>query len=114
MNLNGKISNPGEMRTQVTLQKRTVPSAPGGFQAPVWVDLATVYAKWANVHGSEVWAAASINAIQPATVLIRYRSGIDTTCQLVKGGIAYEIISIDNIQERNEYLELKVQRQAAG
>ena len=50
----------------------------------------------------------------PATVLIRYRSDVDETCAVLKGTLQYEIKSIDNIEERSEYLELKVVRMKAG
>jgi SPP1 family predicted phage head-tail adaptor len=114
MILNGKPINPGELRTQVTLQSRTVSMETGGFQVPIWSTLATVWAKWTNVHGSEVWAAQTAQAEAPATVLIRYRNDLDTTCAVLKGSDRYEILSIDDIQERHEYMELKVQLARAG
>jgi len=114
MNLNGKPTNPGEMRTSISIQKRTVSTETGGFQVPGWTTLATVWAKWANLHGSEVWLANTVQASQPATVWIRWRSDIDETCAVLKGGVRYEIVSLDNVQERNEYIELKVKRMAGG
>lgn len=114
MNLNGKTINPGEMRTQVTLQKRTVSVETGGFQVAGWTTIATAWAKWTNVHGSEVWHAQTVQAIEPATVLIRWRSDVDTTCAVLKGSTRYEIVSLDNIQERNEYIELKLRRMGVG
>ncbi len=113
MNLNGKISNPGEMRTRIVLKKRTVTKA-SGFQSVTPVVVATVWAKWINAHGSEVWAAQAAQAVQTATVLIRYRSDVDTTYLVEKGGQDWEIVAVDNIQERNEYLELKVRLVTAG
>jgi SPP1 family predicted phage head-tail adaptor len=108
MNLNGVPTNPGELRTKVTLQKQTVSTETGGFQEPVYTDLATVRVKWVNVHGSEVWASQMAEALAPATVFMRYRSDVDLTCVLSKGGKIYEITSIDDVRERHEYLELKV------
>lgn len=114
MILNGKIINPGELRTQITLQQRSVASDGGGFQVPTWSTIATVWARWTNVHGAEVWAAQTVQAEQPATVLIRYVSGLNTTCAVLKGSDQFEIVSIDDIQDRHEYLELKVQRVRSG
>jgi SPP1 family predicted phage head-tail adaptor len=113
VNLNGKISNPGEMRTRIVLKKRTLTKA-SGFQSIIPVELATVWARWINAHGPEVWAAQSAQAVQAATVTIRYRSDVDQTCLVEKGGQDWEIVSVDNIQERNEYLELKVKLVTAG
>jgi SPP1 family predicted phage head-tail adaptor len=114
MNLNGKVSNPGELRVPVTLQSRSVTPDAGGFQAPTWATIAEVMAKWSGAHGAEAWTAASIGAEQPATVLIRYQADLDTTCSVLKGTDIFEIVSIDDIQERHEYMELKVKRMRAG
>jgi SPP1 family predicted phage head-tail adaptor len=114
MNLNGKVSNPGELRTRITIEKRAVDEDAGGFPSAEWSTLAVVKAKWTNLHGSEVWAASAVQASAPATVLMRYRADVDATCALVKGGLRYEIVSLDNIQERGEYMELKVQRMRSG
>lgn len=116
MNLNGKVSNPGAMRVMVALGKRAVSTETGGFQVGMvnFAAQAQVWAKWVNVHGSEVWAAEAANAVQAATVLIRYRADVDPTWGVQKGTDWYEIVSMDNIQERNEFLELKVKRVVAG
>jgi len=108
MNLNGKVTNPGELRTKVTLQTPTITKATGGAQVVTWTTLAIVWAKWSNVHGSEVWQSQAVQAVSPATVLIRYRTDVNAACSILKGTERYEIVSMDNIQERNEYLELKV------
>ncbi len=115
MILNGKVINPGELRTSVVLKSRTVVNDAGGFpkEGP-GSTIATVWARWSNVHGSEVWAAESAQASAPATVLIRYRSDINPTCYVVKGSDVFEIVSLDDIGERHEYIELKVKRLVNG
>jgi hypothetical protein len=67
-----------------------------------------------NVHGSEVWNAELVQAEEPATVMIRYLAGLDRTCSVVKNGKRFEIVSIDDIQDRHELMELKVKRLGAG
>jgi SPP1 family predicted phage head-tail adaptor len=63
------------------------------------------------VHGSEAWVADQAGkAVSAATVTIRYRSDVTSRCSILKGSDRYEIVSIDDIQERHEYLELKVKR----
>jgi len=114
MKIGAKVTNPGEMRTKVTLKSRAVANGTGGFQTPTLTTIAEVDAKWVGVHGSEAWAASSVNAMRAATVLIRYRSDIDETCVVVLDGINYEITSMDDIQHRHEYIELKVQRMVPG
>jgi len=114
MILNGKAINPGELRTQITLQRRNVTEQAGGFLAPSWVNIATVWARWKNAHGNESLQAALQAAEAPATVLIRYNSAVDPTCAVLKGGVRYEILSVDDIEERGEYMELKVKRMKGG
>lgn len=114
MRINEKPINPGELRTPITLKKRTVTTDAGGFKKEVYASAATVYARWQNAHGSEVWTADMAGAIAPATVLIRFVSGLDESCVVVKDDQIFEIVSIDNIMERNEYIELKVRRLKDG
>jgi SPP1 family predicted phage head-tail adaptor len=116
MILNGKVFNPGELRTRVTLKSRDVTTQTGGFQKPAYTTtLTTVWAKWVNVHGTEAWTVANtLGAMQAATVTIRYRAGIDPTCAVEKDAEIWEIVSIDDIQERHEFLELKVKRVVSG
>jgi SPP1 family predicted phage head-tail adaptor len=111
---NKVLIQPGEMSVKITLQTRTVSSNAGGFETPTWATIAEVWSRWINVHGSEAWAAQSVQAEQPATVTIRYRYGVDTTCSVLKGYDRFEITSIDDIRERHEYLELKVRRMRSG
>lgn len=113
MNLNGKITNPGELRVPITIQGPILGTDAGGAQRPTWADLTAgdVKAKWVNVHGAEAWVAGQAGkAVSAATVTIRYRSDVTARCSILKGGDRWEIVSLDNIQERGEYLELKVKR----
>lgn len=108
MILNGKPFNPGEMNTSIALQKSTVTKVSGG-NTVTWATQATVWSKWVNAHGSETTAGESLAATRPATVTIRYYSGLDTTWALLKGSERYQVISVDNIRERSEYMEIKAQ-----
>lgn len=114
MNLNGKTINPGELRTPVLLAPRTVSTETGGFPkaAPNTASQVSAWAKWTNVHGSEAWTASSQGIEQAATVLIRYNSSLDESWYISKdNGVSwYEIVSMDNIQQRGEFIELKVKR----
>lgn len=118
MVLNGKVINPGELRTLVTLGTRAVSVETGGFRVGMVAFTAItggeVWARWENVHGSEAWAAQAANVQEAATVLIRYRADVEPTMGVKLGANWYEIVSMDNIQNRNEYIELKVKRVVAA
>jgi SPP1 family predicted phage head-tail adaptor len=109
MNLNGKPTNPGELRTSIELQAPTINKDPGGAQKATWSHLATVWAKWTNAHGQEVLLAQAVESQKLATVLIRYRADVNEQCSILLDGQRYEIIAPpDDIQERHEYMELSV------
>ena len=114
MIIGGRAVNPGELRTRIYLESETVSAETGGFGQKSWSTLAAVWAKWKNPHGQESLQASLLGAEAPATVVIRYYAGLDRTCAVRKGTDRYEILSIDNIEERNEYMELKVRRMEAG
>lgn len=114
MIIGDKVINPGELRTPIILESETVSTETGGFPVKSWSTLASVRCRWKNAHGQESLQAALLGADAPATVLIRYNATLDTTCAVTKGGARYEILSIDNIGERNEYMELKVRRMKGG
>ena len=110
MIIGNRVTNPGDLRTPIILLGATTfVTDAGGAQRPSRSELAEVLAKWTNVHGNEVWASHAVHAIQPATVLIRYRVDVDVTCAVELDGEVYEIMSIDDIGQRHEYQELKVQ-----
>lgn len=115
MIINGRVFNPGEMRTKIDLGRRANTEDAGGFDKPGYTVIVSVWAKWTNAHGPEVWEAQAQGAQQPATVIIRYRSDIDATWAVRKDGQWYEILgSPDDIQERHELIEMKVKRAVAG
>lgn len=114
MIIGNKTTNPGELRTSITLGYRTVTTGTGGFQTTTINAFATAWARWTNVHGQEVWQAEALNASKPATVLVRYDSRLDETCLVQKDDQVYEIVSVDNIGERGEYMELKVRALVEG
>ena len=94
--------------------QRFVRNGEGSFAEEEWQDVCSVWANWVNVHGSEVWAAESVQALKAATVTIRYRSDVDEKNRIVFNGISYEIVSVDNVRQRNRVLEMKVRAAVNG
>jgi SPP1 family predicted phage head-tail adaptor len=106
-----QVTNPGDLRTPITLYAKTLATDAGGAQsAAALTKLADVLSKWKNVHGNEVWASAAVQAVEPATVLIRWRSDVNHDTVVQKGEKYFEVVSLDDIEERHEYIELKVSR----
>jgi len=112
----------GDLRTPIRIQHE-VTTGTGSFAAKTWYDLddtahaGTAYsipAQWVNVHGSEAWIADSVQAQLGATVTIRYRPGVTPACRVLLGSTVYQIVSLDNIRQRNEWLEIKVKAAVMG
>ena len=70
--------------------------------------------KWKNTHGTEAFRALSEGFEQTATVTIRYTPLVDVSCIIRKGGADYEIINLDDINERHAFIELIVKRRVGG
>lgn len=116
-----KRANAGELRTKIqvfdapeggeALNENGYPTAEkvnvfgvGGFQ----------YCKWVNAHGSEILEARQAGVMELATLTLRYTPKITTTCDVYRGGDTrpYEVISINDVEDRHIWLEVKVQREA--
>ena len=106
----------GELKTQIRIQKQ-VKVGTGSFANSDWVDVDNsdvddepvyIWAKWVNVHGSEAWVANSVQAQMGATVTIRYKSNVTLTCRILLDDTAYDIVSLDNIKQSGQWLEMKV------
>lgn len=105
--------NPGDMRTQITLQTPTITQDAGGAQKNTWANVSpnpTVWARWVNAHGVEVVTSEALESVQRAVVTIRHRTDMNTTWRVLKSSEAWQIISIDPVQDKRRFVELIVER----
>jgi SPP1 family predicted phage head-tail adaptor len=105
--------NPGDMRTQITLQSPTISQDAGGAQVNTYANVSpnpTVWARWVNAHGVEAVTSEALKTVQRATVTIRHRTDINTTWRVLKSSEAWQIISIDPVQDKRRFVELVVER----
>lgn len=82
----------------------------------VFGDGATRYCKWVNALGSEVYTARQAGVTEPATLTIRYTPKLTNTCLIYRLGDPkpYEVISINDVENRHAWLEVKIQRTGAS
>lgn len=109
--------NPGELRTKVRIQKR-VKTGTGSFAAIDWVDLgstsSTDPAKYINsrwipaIKGMEKELSDSTQSLDYATVTIRYNNMVNNQCQVIKDGIVYQILSVNDPTQHRQWLEIEV------
>lgn len=115
-----KSANPGELRTPVkivSIKHDTDEEANAvDVEENVFGEGATVCVKWVNAHGSEALEALQLKLREPATLTMRYSGKIKADCLIYKAEDPepYEIISIDNVEERGAWMEIKVQRRVAA
>ncbi len=111
-----KSANAGELKTLVKIISVAHETDSEGFsnntEKNVFGEGNAVFVKWVNAHGSEAFVAMQMQLKEPATLTMRYSDKIKADCLVYKGNDPepFEIISIDNVEERCAWLEIKVQR----
>lgn len=119
-----KQARAGELRTPVYFRRLIKASGSDGRarqrEEYVFTDGAgqerPVHCKWVNAHGTEVFAAMQLKIREPAALTMRYSPLIEPSMLVYKGRDPrpYEIVSVDNVEERGRWLEIKVQRKGAA
>lgn len=98
----------GELRTPIDIYKKTT-SGTGGFKTQSYEKELSTRCRWVNAHGKDSVIASSDQVEKMATVTMRYSSKVTESCRVKMGGLTYEIITgIDNIRDRNHWIEFKV------
>lgn len=100
------MMNIGDLRHKVTIQTKSVTRGTAGQEVETWADTAT---KWASIEpltGREYWQAQQINAEMTSKITIRYYFGLTTTNRIKFGTRCFDILSVQNIKERNEFMVL--------
>lgn len=116
-----KAANPGELRTPVYFFRREKDTDADGDHIENLVNVfgegKAIRCKWVNAHGSEVFDALQQQLREPATITCRYSAKINRTLEVQKGlsdTELYEIISVDDVEEKHKWMEIKVQRKEAA
>lgn len=117
-----KSARAGELRTKIIafdwppgggvdadgypLAKKENVFGPGGFRR----------CRWVNAYGREVYDARQLGVTEPATLTLRYTPKITSTCEIYRDGDPrpYEVIGVNDVEDRHVWLEVKVQRKAAS
>lgn len=116
-----KSANAGELRTRIYIRRTTKTVDDEGV--PIHEEESVFapgpdgkermcHCKWVNAYGSEVFAAMQAQVQEPATLTMRYSPRIQPDQLIYKVGdpVPFEIISVNDVEERHSWLEVKVQR----
>lgn len=109
-------ANPGELRTPVRFVTVTRTQDSESYYHSTEATVLEAMAKWVNTHGSDAFSDAVMKLREPATLTMRY-SALIRPDQLVYRGAdpsPFEIISMDNVDERGFWMELHVQRMVSA
>lgn len=117
-----KQASAGELRTRIYIRKPGQKTADADG-VPHWDEVSAFppgpdgrervwHCKWVNAYGSEVIAAMQAQIQEPATLTMRYSPLIrpDQLVYRVGDPAPYEIISVNDVEARRTWLEVKVQR----
>lgn len=116
-----KSANPGELRTVTYFMRVERTTNQNGVPVPREVNVfgqdsqkneRYVLTKWVNAHGNEVIAAMQLELKELATITMRYSPLVTRSCLVYCGTdpVAFEIVSIDDVENRHRWLEIKVAR----
>lgn len=108
----------GKLRTKIRIQCE-VTTGKGIHEKTEWKDLGTgqggtIRCYWYPLGGSESWIAQSVQVIDAANVVIRYRSDVTPRCRLVKDGRIYSIIDPVDPDQHRHWLKFKVKAAVLG
>ena len=102
----------GLLNKRITIQQQTkVSDSMGGFTI-TWSDVATVWAAIWPVSANEQTQAQSTAMVISHRIRIRYRSVIRASWRVQFDNRYFNIVSIVNPNEANEYLDLMVKEAA--
>lgn len=96
----------GELNRRVSVQQRS--STPGNFGAAseTWQEVFPAWARILPLGGRELLFAKQIASESSHQVTIRYRASVTPRMRIVYQGRVFEIESVNDVEERHEYLEL--------
>lgn len=102
-----KVINAGELNKRVTIQKQTKTRDSFGAEIISWIDENTVWAKFLSANKRSEINMMNQNYFEAtAKICIRFCTGINKTMRLKYGNRYFEIIEIQNVEEKNVELLL--------
>lgn len=96
----------GRLRHRLTLQSQTETRDAYGGSIITWSTEATVWGAIEPLSGREYFAQAQIQSEVAVRIVMRYRTGIDTTWRVKNDGLIYNIESVINDSSRDRMLTL--------
>lgn len=103
----------GMLRVPVQLQRQVRTADGSGGYTVQWQTYASVKAHIVTKPGREFVQADRLTASQMIRAMIRYRKDVNETHRAVFEGRVHQIRSVSNLEARNKWLELDLERGVA-
>ncbi len=120
-----KQASAGELRTRIYIRKTI--KGTGGNGVPTEQEVSAFppgpddkervwHCKWVNAYGTEALTAMQYKIQEPATLTMRYSPLVQPDQRVYRLGdpIPFEIISVNDVEGRHSWLEVKVKRGRAA
>lgn len=106
----------GKLKTAITIKSVTSGSDANGTPTAPETTVLTAKCLWQNAHGTETVENLRLNLGELATITMRYSSLVNVQQRIYRGSetTPWEIVSIDNVEQRNRWLEIKVRKMVAA
>lgn len=110
--------NVGRLRNRIKIYEYKSSIDDSGFESDkTWTLYSTVWADIKNINGKEYFEANKNNVRAEKKIIIRYIKNLDPSIdnratqkfKILYNNTFYNILYIDNIQERNRYMEILVE-----
>lgn len=104
---------PGMLNKRIIIQRKTLtPDSLGGF-TEVWSQIANPWAHIKPMSGRELIHADKIDATAVSRFIIRYNPNLLESDRVLYRGTYYNIRSLINVDEKDEYTEVTAERGVA-
>ena len=110
----------GQMHTRIRIYSQTKGIDEDGFQTETWTNIFATksgedpfcWCNWVNLHGTEVLDMLRLEIKDAATITMRYTPKLTEECRVKHENDTelYEVISIDNVTDSRNLMEVKVRR----
>ena len=96
----------GSMRHRIAIEKKVPGVTENGFSEDTYESVATVWAEVKPVQSREYEKADTTQNEVRVRFRIRYLPGFEPSMEIIFAEDKYEIISIENLEFKNRYLEI--------
>lgn len=102
---------PGDLRHLLHIERPVTAENENGVLIRDWVHVCTVWGAARDVSGREFFEAAAQQMEDITTFTIRTHPGVDGSMRIIFSDKAYEIIHINRMGHRGNYMQIKARRQ---